>query len=526
MNMYLIIILIAVVYLIFRTKINLHMLQQNVYNENNRYIRWLIKNKKVLNLDILAIIMFFIGNLFNEKIIALLVGLFYIIMIGVILTNIKNEQVKLPLKYTFRIIRLIITISLLYIIPIIILIINYDKITSYIILNILISLNAIIVYIANILNKPIEKIVYYKYKNMASKKIRSLPNLEVIGITGSYGKTSSKNILNTILNEKYNSITTPKNFNTQYGLMITINNYIDKFNDFFVAEMGAYTTGRIKLLCDFVKPKYGILTKIGAAHLETFGSIENIQKTKFELIESLPKDGIAILNKDDELQVSYKLKNTCEVIWISLEDNAADVYANNIKMTSKGMSFDCHFKNDKKKYNFETKLLGIPNVYNIISAIALGKKLGMDIKELQRGAKKLKSVEHRLELKKYNDVTLIDDAYNSNPVGAKMALDVLNLMEGKKIIVTPGMIELGSEEYNLNKKFGTQIADICDEVILVGKKQTKPIQDGLKEKKYNEDKIHIINDVKDAFRLIDKIKDKNTFVLLENDLPDIFNERK
>jgi len=142
------------------------------------------------------------------------------------------------------------------------------------------------------------------------------------------------------------------------------------------------------------------------------------------------------------------------------------------------------------------------------------------------GVLKVKPIEHRLELKRYGDINIIDDAYNSNPVGSKMALDVLNLMLGKKIIVTPGMIELGSEQYELNLEFGKQIADVCDEVILVGRKQTKPIYDGLMTKDYNEKHIHVINDVKIAFELMQKLKGKETYVLLENDLPDIFNERK
>ena len=517
---------IAITYLVLKTKINLHMLQQNFYNENNRYIKWLIKNKKMFNIDIIFILIIILGLFTNNKIIQCCMILLYVIMTLKTINYLKNEQVKLPLKYTLRVYRLILTTIGIYLIPFIVITIDYNIKTSYLILGLLVSINSIIIYIANILNYPIEKMVYYGYKNMASNKLKSLSNLEVIGITGSYGKTSSKNILNTILKEKFNSVTTPKNFNTQYGLMITINNHIDKFNDLFVAEMGAFTTGRIKKLCDFVHPKYGILTRIGTAHMDTFGSQKNIQKTKFELIESLPKDGIGILNLDDPLQVSYKLKNKCKIIWIAIENKKADVYADNIKITSEGMSFDCHFKNDNKKYKFETRLLGNANIYNILASIALGHALGMSIKQLQLGTKKIKTIEHRLELKKYNNITIIDDAYNSNPIGSKMALDVLNLMKGKKIIVTPGMIELGKDEYKLNKEFGHQIADVCDEVILVGKNQTKAIQEGLKEKKYNKDKITIINDVKEAFTIINKVKTNNTYVLLENDLPDIFNERK
>ena len=289
--------------------------------------------------------------------------------------------------------------------------------------------------------------------------------------------------------------------------------------------MGAFKCGEIKELCDLVKPKYGILTKVGTAHLESFGSQENIQKGKFELIESLPSDGIGILNGDDELQVSYKLKNDCKIVFIGIDNEDVDVRATNIKLTNKGTTFDCIFKGDKEKYHFETRLLGKANIYNILAGIALGKELGIDIKMLEAGVKRVNSVEHRLEFKKYGNINIIDDAYNSNPVGSKMAVEVLGMMPGKKIIVTPGMIELGDMQYELNKMFGTYIADVCDEVILIGKEQTKPIYDGLIEKKFNEKNIHILNDVKLAFPLMQKLSGDETYVLLENDLPDIFNEK-
>ena len=137
----------------------------------------------------------------------------------------------------------------------------------------------------------------------------------------------------------------------------------------------------------------------------------------------------------------------------------------------------------------------------------------------------MKPTEHRLELKKYNDkVTIIDDAFNSNPEGSKMALEVLDLMDGYKVIVTPGMIELGERQNDLNKEFGRYISDVADMVILVGEKQTKPILEGLIDKHYDRDKIFVINDVRDAFKLVCNIDNKNVYVLLENDLPDIFNE--
>ena len=515
-------------YLVKNTKA-IHMLQQNWYNDGNRYLVWIIKNplKVFLTVDMFFVV--FIVSMFIEiKYSMILFSIFYILCIIVFIRNKKHEQVKKPLAYTKRVKRIIMTSIIVLGIVIYVMTRFLDESNLYIMYLILGSityLNYFVMLIVNIINKPIEKLVFLYYKNKAKNKLKSMSNsLSVIGITGSYGKTSSKNILNDILSTKYNTCPSPKNFNTPNGLMITINNYLDKFSNIFIAEMGAFKNGEIKELCDFVHPKYGILTRIGTAHMDSFGSQENIQKTKFELIESLPTDGCGILNGDDPLQVSYKLKNNCKILWIGIDNKDVDLYAENIKMNYQGMSFDAVFKGDKEKYHFETKLLGIPNVYNILAAVLLGSYLGIPKDQLKEGVKRVNKIEHRLELKKYLDINILDDAYNSNPIGSKMALDVLNLMPGKKIIVTPGMIELGEKEFELNFKFGEQIASVCDEVILVGENTTKPIYKGLLSKGYNEKKIHVINDVKIAFKLMQQLKEKDTYVLLENDLPDIFNE--
>ena len=211
-------------------------------------------------------------------------------------------------------------------------------------------------------------------------------------------------------------------------------------------------------------------------------------------------------------------------MWIGIDSDDVDLKATNIKLSGDGTTFDCIFKGDKKKYKFQTKLLGKHNVYNILAAILLGHELGMSIDELKRGVASVKTIEHRLELKPYGTNYIIDDAYNSNPVGSKMALDVLGLMDGIKIVVTPGMIELGEKQYEANYKFGEYISEVADYVILVGKNQTKPIYDGLKNKTYNKDNIYVINDVKEAFPIMNKLSTKKTYILLENDLPDLFNE--
>lgn len=517
------------IFLAFRSKKAFHMLQQNWYNDDNRYIKWLIINyvKVLVEIDLLFVM--FIFGLFVEPIILMLAyGLFYFLVIYFYNKKTKKEQSKKPLVFTKRVRRLAVTSAALYLIPVLVMCLTFDvtRLTYYyLFMGLLVYLSYFIVLIANYINVPVEKYVFYYYKYQAVRKLKNMPNLKVIGITGSYGKTSSKNILYDILNVKFDAFASPKNFNTTYGLINTINNYLDKFSEYFIAEMGAFKRYEIKELCDLVKPKYGILTKIGTAHLESFGSQENVQLGKFELIESLPFDGIGILNGDDELQRSYHLKNKCKIIWIGINNHRTDVYATNIKLSGKGTTFDIVFKGDTNKYAFGTRLLGEANVYNILASVALGHELGITIPQLQLGVRKVNTIEHRLELKKYGRINIIDDAYNSNPIGSKMAVEVLGMMPGKKIIVTPGMIELGDKQYELNMLFGKYIADAADEVILVGKEQTKPILDGLVLKGFDVNKIHVINDVKEAFKLMQELQGEETYVLLENDLPDSFNEK-
>ena len=528
MKLFLISLMPYLIFSIYKTKKSFHMLQQNYYDLDLRYFRWIFSNiRKIMFENDVLFVLLGLLLFFNSGV---AIGVF-IILYGIIFINYNKKKViaKKPLAITARIKRLSFTMFLIYFVAIIPIIVNFNFdyiVYYYVYLGLITYLNYFIVMFANIINIPVEKCVYLYYKGQAKRKLKNM-NIPVVGITGSYGKTSSKNIINDILNVKLNSFASPKSFNTPYGLINSVNNYLDKFNDIFIAEMGAFKIGDIRQNCRIVKPKYGIITSIGEAHLESFGSRDNIMKGKFELIESLPSDGLAILNGDDEYQKKYNIKNNCSVKWIGIDNKNADLYATNIKLSGSGTSFDCVFKGDKTKYKFNTKLLGKHNVYNVLAGILLGKELGLSINELQRGVKEVKPIEHRLELKKLGHINIIDDAYNSNPVGSKMAVEVLGYMDGVKIIVTPGMIELGKEQYNLNYKFGEYISDVCDYVILVGEKQTKPIYDALIDKKYDKKKIFVLNDVREAFPLMNKlsnIEDKSTYVLLENDLPDLFNE--
>lgn len=522
--------------LVYDYKNSLYMAQQNLYNDDNRFLKWTINDFKKIKIPFKCLLIMILAFIFliSLKLEAeIIIGIyFFVVNLILLIYKIKEDKksdVKIAFKVTARVKRLIVTNLLLIILlsfGLKKIYMNLDTNYCYLILLVYDLLLNFIIMLTIIINKPIEKLVYLSFKNKAIKRLNESNSLDVIGITGSYGKTSTKTILSDILNVKYNALPTPKNFNTPYGLIITINNYLDKFDDYLIAEMGAYKIGEIQELCDLVKPKYGILTKIGTAHLEIFGSQENIQKGKFELIESLPPDGIGVLNGDDELQLNYKLKNTCKIVWIGIENENVDVHASNIKVTNEGTTFDCKFKGDSKTYKFTTKLLGYSNIYNILSSIALAKELGLSIEDMKKGVLKAKSIEHRLELKpSVGNITFIDDAYNSNPIGSKTALDILKLMPGKRIIITPGMVELGEKSYELNKELGMYMKGNCDEVILVGKKITEPIQDGLKESGFKEKNIHIVKSINEGIALAKSLaKDKETYILLENDLPDSYNE--
>lgn len=525
---------IMLVYVINTSGKSIHMLQQNLYNENNRYLKWLGKNFKnsFINLNLYGILFsaflfFSVSDILDVFFLLILISV-YVVSLFIDKEKRKHDQNKKPLVITKRVKRLIVTISIIYLLPVIFFFINTEnRNICLLILSILTSMNYLIIYLANVINYPVERLVYHHFERLAKNKLKSMNNLKVIGITGSYGKTSSKNILNDILKIKFNCLATPKSINTFNGLMITINNKLSKLDDIFIAEMGAYVKGEINGLCKLVNPKYGIITSIGNAHLATFGSEQNIIDGKMELIEYLPSDGIGVLNKDDLKQKNYKIKNKnkCKIIWIGIDNKDVDVNASNIKCNSKGTSFTVKFKDIEKTYDFETKLLGKHNVYNILASIALGYEFGISIKNLQQAVKKVKPVEHRLELKKLGDFYQIDDAYNSNPIGAKNALDVLDLMKGTKVVVTPGMIELGEKEEEYNREFGRQISEVADKVILIGEKRTKPIKQGLIDKKFDEDNIYVLNDVRDAYVLINKFKEKNDlYALFENDLPDTYTE--
>jgi UDP-N-acetylmuramoyl-tripeptide--D-alanyl-D-alanine ligase len=371
---------------------------------------------------------------------------------------------------------------------------------------------------ANWFLTPIQKAINNYYIRDAQKILASRSDLIVVGITGSFGKTSAKNMLHSFLSTTYNTLMTPASYNTPMGIVRTVREQLKPLHDVFIAEMGARRKGDIAELCAVANPKHGLVTAVGPAHLETFGSIATVGHTKFELLRSIPSGGFTFCNWNDANVRKQTEIDGLNPIRCAVEYEG-DYVSSDVQTGLDGSSF-VFSTPEGESQRIRSPLIGIHNVNNMTCAMAVAHKMGVPLDRLAHAALTLKPVPHRMELRKQGTMTVIDDAFNSNPSGAKAALDTLSMIDGYKILVTPGMVELGDEQDEHNRTFGRQAAAVCDAVILVGEKQTVPIGEGLREKGYAN--IHIVPDIYTAFQVLEKLDSggKPKVTLLENDLPD------
>ncbi len=378
-----------------------------------------------------------------------------------------------------------------------------------------------LIAVASVLVQPMEKAVQAWYLNDAKKKLAAMKDLLVVGITGSYGKTSAKVILATILSEKYKTYATPASYNTPMGLTRAIREQLDASHQVFIAEMGARHMGDIAELCRLVRPKYGLLTSVGPQHLETMFTIENITRTKYELIESLPPDGMGFLPSDNEICLELYKKTEKPKALFGFDGHGERLYmaASGIEHGHLGSTFTLTGP-DGQSVRCTTKLLGKHNVQNILGCAAVAYALGLTMEEIARGIAKAQPVEHRLQLvPTANGITVIDDAFNSNPAGARAALEVLGSFPGRKIIVTPGLVELGDAEEAENEAFGRAMAPVVDIAILVAR-NAAAMKKGLLEAGFPEDNLIVTGKLAEATAALGHLTRVGDVVLFENDLPD------
>ena len=523
-----------------------HMLQLNGY-KTPEHSRWMKKNAKRYILPaVLFVVQFALLFLHSGAAVALIIVLsLFNIIIG--LLNKPGKKFKKPLVYTARMKRMMVTFCILVAVYYVIAVLKgettvyicriwneahteftYDSMEKrwfinglpYILAGSALYVTPLLVPLSNLINKPVEKAVQNWYINDAKRILSECPTLHKVGITGSYGKTSMKFYLDELLNSQYNTLKTPESFNTPMGVTITIRRDLKPTHEYFICEMGARRVHEIKELCGIADPHDGIITSVGPQHLETFGSIDNVLNTKFELADHVKaKGGKIYLNGDNEL-IRKKAPEYPNAVLYGL--NEGNHYrATDISVSDRGTEFTVTAP-DGETQRFSMKLLGEHNVQNVLGAIAYAHGTGISLDKLTLPVKRIAAVPHRLQLlDKGGNMTFIDDAYNSNPSGCRAALNVLGLFDACRILVTPGMVELGAKQEELNFEFGQEAAKACDHIVLVGKAQTVPIYNGIKDAGYDMDNVFVADSLGEALDHVRAYQaDKKKIVLLENDLPD------
>ena len=358
----------------------------------------------------------------------------------------------------------------------------------------------LVIALSNTVMKAYEIPHTKKYLKKA-KKLFAESGCKIVGITGSFGKTSVKNYAYTILSHKFRVIATPASYNTPLGISKAVNmNGLDC--DIFLAEMGARKTGDIKELCDLVNPEYGVVTGVCCQHLESFGSLENIQKEKGVLARRADK---VVLGSSVTVEKEGALKE------------GVDFAAEDIELTADGTKFTLRIQDEKVPV--QTALLGRHAAEDIALAAALSFSLGMTIEEIAAGIQAIEPVPHRLQKIETNGVTILDDSYNSNVEGAKVAVETLKLFGGRKFVVTPGLVELGLIEAKKNEELGALFTGL-DGVILVGETRVLPLRSGYLSAGGEEDKVTMVPSLHKAQQYLATVLSAGDTVLFLNDLPD------
>ncbi|MCK9578310.1 UDP-N-acetylmuramoyl-tripeptide--D-alanyl-D-alanine ligase [bacterium] len=380
---------------------------------------------------------------------------------------------------------------------------SFDLLSMVIISSIVLFFQPLTVYLRN------------KTLSKARSKINSLKNLLVIGITGSYGKSSTKEFLKIILSESFSVVSTVKNQNSEIGISECILRDVSSDHEIFICEMGAYNKGGIKLLCSIAQPKIGILTGIGNQHLATFGSQENIIKTKLELIDNLPSEGVAVLNWDSEFVKDNFKDRKISTLKCSTEIHE-DMWAEGVKNSDSGLIFDACFKNGER-IKIKTGIIGNHHLSNLLLCIAVAKKLGMSSEEIANGCEKITAKISGMEIEQTkHGFSAINSSYSANRVGVLSHLDHFKdiITTGKKILVMPCIIELGRDAKKTHYEIGKKIAKSCDVAIITTSDYFEDIKKGAQSECMKDYNIICIENPNKAFDIIKQRIDGGV-VLLE-----------
>jgi UDP-N-acetylmuramoyl-tripeptide--D-alanyl-D-alanine ligase len=517
-----------------RTYFFLHLLQLEGYR-TGAFTGWLaghmfdaVLRRSHLLGGFILVVLFFLGNEIDGQILTWVPLLWAVCFASS--KRYRRDDRKKPLVFTPRLNR-IIALSLIAVSLSVALIVAFpvDSATSLArFLAVLFGvdlLSPLIVVSASFLLSPVEAIIRNGFKRRARKTLKTRSDLETIAITGSYGKTSIKFAVRDVLSFRYSVLATPGSFNTPMGICKVVNNDLNAGHRFLVLEMGIRYPGDIAELCDIARPDIAIISSVGVAHLESMGGIEAIAEEKASLLRFVREKGHAILNVDDP-RVAAMASDFAGTVWrISTHPSQpSEISASEIRFGPDGARFSVRDELGNE-CDFNSRLLGRHNISNILMAIAAGRIHGLRLRQMRHAVEQMAPVPHRLALREEAGIHIIDDAFNSNPVGARNAIEILSrFTSGRRVVVTPGMIELGALQDSENERFGACMVGSVDLVILVGEHQTSPIREGLQNGGFDADRIVTVRSLFEARSYLKGWLRPGDTVLYENDLPDQFNE--
>ena len=462
----------------------------DIYQQAHYYIKPYFKHFifNILVYDLFPFIIFDIALFFNN-IIAQIIASIILIAIAIF-----HSCLKVKLKFSKRIIGTII-LSIIY------LFIFLNKYTYY-----LLIISEFLLIPLFILEGLLSKLLNRKYIKKALEK-HKLYNGINIAITGSYGKTSTKNLFKEILNLNYKALATPKSFNTELGVASFINDNIIDVYDYLILEFGAAKRKDISKLSNLFKPNIAVVTEVGYMHMDGFKTIENVLSEKMQIVKDTD---IVILNYQNELIRNYSVNNP---IILSYGFNYGDYRALNIN----NGKFDFYYK-DEFIHHFDTAFIAKHQILNLLAVLAYSHYIGIDFVKIAGLLKAIKLTEKRLEIREIGNRVILDDSFNSNFNGFKNALKVLKKYDKKRILITPGIVELGKYECEIYSVLARHIAYSCDLVILVGNREVNNLYRVLK---LYDIKIFRAATFKKAYSMYSKISN-NSALLIENDLPDLY----
>lgn len=384
----------------------------------------------------------------------------------------------------------------------------------------------------------VESSIRKKYRKAAVAKFKALRPI-VIGITGSYGKTSTKHFLAHILSSAEATLTTPGSVNTEMGIVRIIREHLESRDKYFIVEMGAYGIGSIRRLCELTPPKLGIITGVGMAHYERFQSLDNVMAAKFELAEAVHEaGGKTIVNAGaipaallETREIGPEELVLCGRAGEKDEGGAPAIALTRVEETQRGleMTLVIAAPEGAKEITLNAPVWGAHQAENIMLAVAAVLELGFPVETIQASLRTLKQVRHRLEVtRSKTGPWVIDDAYNSNPVGFAAALQTLNILSrdgGRRVLITPGMVELGTEHDRQHRELGWEAGRVTDLALVVTPDRIPTFIEGFEESMSEWAELKTFATQAEAEDWYKANANPKDVVLFENNLPDLFEAK-